>query len=356
MGGETAAAPNVLLVLSWPAFFAGFREQLFNTWRLLLDFEPWFSLSLFFIASFIMIWRLGALERKGLEGTVLGTLVMPYASGFSNLIFAYIMGRSGQNGKLVLENCLVNNVTNLTLLIGLPALIWGLNIFPERRGNGNPFGPLKSQRLNRLSLLLTLLAVLFFTGACWALSRDGVLDFGDGVVLVGLFVFWQVFHVFDVLKHNVQRGKSLHWSMAVDALLVLVAGYAVFSAVDLLVAWIPKTGSGPFVFANLGWLSGLLMVLPNALLALYYAHARRADIVYSSQIGDGHICIPMCIGLFALFGPLQVPRYFDLGVITILGAAVIHFLLIAVMGRLPRLVGLALTAAYGFFVIKGLIQ
>jgi cation:H+ antiporter len=141
MGGETAATPDVLLVLSWPDFFAGFREQVLNTWRLLLDFEPWFSLSLFFVASFIMIWRLGALERKGLEGTVLGTLVMPYASGFSNLIFAYIMGRSGQNGKLVLENCLVNNVTNLTLLIGLPALIWGLNIFPERRGNGNLSAP-----------------------------------------------------------------------------------------------------------------------------------------------------------------------------------------------------------------------
>ena len=44
--------------------------------------DPWFSLILFIAASVVMIWRLEALEKKGFEGTVLGTLVMPYASGF----------------------------------------------------------------------------------------------------------------------------------------------------------------------------------------------------------------------------------------------------------------------------------
>ncbi|MCK5723474.1 MAG: sodium:calcium symporter, partial [Gammaproteobacteria bacterium] len=77
--------------------------------------DPWLSLALFFAASFLMIWRLGSLETKGLEGTVLGTLIMPYCSGLSNLIFAYFLGRSGGSGSMVLENCIVNNVTNLTL-------------------------------------------------------------------------------------------------------------------------------------------------------------------------------------------------------------------------------------------------
>jgi hypothetical protein len=67
-------------------------------------------------------FRLNVLERKGLEGTVLGTLVMPYASGFPNLMFAFSLGRQGGSGSVIVENCIVNNVTNLTLLIGLPAL------------------------------------------------------------------------------------------------------------------------------------------------------------------------------------------------------------------------------------------
>lgn len=341
---------------SWPAWLTGTCNHLIKYWKFLDYWDPYFSLVLFTGASLLMIWRLGALERKGLEGTVLGTLIMPYASGFSNLIFAYIMGRSGGNGRLVLENCLVNNVTNLTLLIGLPALIWGLNIFPSKRRCGFVSSPNKTHRLNHLSLCLTLLAVIFFTGALWALSRDGILDFSDGLVLVGLFVFWQIFHVFDVLKHNIQRGRSFRWSMLADILFVVIGGASVFGAIERLVAWIPKGGSGWLVFDNLGWLSGLLMVLPNGLLAIYYAQSKRADIVYSSQVGDGHICIPMCIGLFALFAQIEIPDYFKLSVMTIFGACLVHLLFVSIWGRLPRFVGLIGTGSYVYFLYKGFIS
>jgi cation:H+ antiporter len=341
--------------LQWPAALNRIAGQIQAGWQALGILEPWFSLALFLTASFLMVWRLGALERKGLEGTVLGTLIMPYASGFSNLIFAFIMGRTGSGGKLVLENCLVNNVTNLTLLIGLPALIWGLHIFPEKNGDRIAVGPYKVHRLNRLSLLLTLMAAFFFTGVLWALSRDGTLDFSDALVLVGLFLFWQVLHVFDVLKHNIQRGRSLHWSILIDFFLVIIGGYFVYKAIDRLIAWIPKTGPGLLAFSNLGWLSGILMVIPNALLAIYYAHVRRADIVYSSQVGDGHICIPMCIGLFALFSPIAVPSTLDLGVVLIMAACCVHFVFLAVTGSLPRVMGVLCTGAYGYFIYKGLL-
>jgi cation:H+ antiporter len=317
--------------------------------------DPWFSLALFIFASFLMIWRLGALERKGLEGTVLGTVIMPYASGFSNLMFAFILGRTAGDGTQVLENCLVNNVTNLTLLIGLPALVWTLSVFPEKQKPGLGKITSRAHRLNQLSLLLTLLAALFFTGALWALARDGVLDLGDGLVLVGLFVFWQLFHVFDVLKQNVYRGRSLRWSMLWDMFLVVCGGVGVFQAIERLVDWIPRSGPGFLVFANIGWLSGLLMVLPNALLAVYYAWGKRADIVYSSQVGDGHICIPMCIGLHALFGQIKIPTYFDLGVALIAAACAVHFLFLSIWGRLPRFMGLLLSMAYGYFIYKGLL-
>ena len=92
---------------------------------------PWGLLGLFVIASFLMIWQLRVLEKRGVEGTVLGSLIMPYCTGISNLIFAFVMGRSGGNGSLVLENCIVNNVTNLTLIIGLPAIFWGMKRLPE---------------------------------------------------------------------------------------------------------------------------------------------------------------------------------------------------------------------------------
>ena len=41
----------------------------------------------------------GGDEPGGFEGTVLGTLVMPYCSGMGNLIFAFILGQTGGTAR-----------------------------------------------------------------------------------------------------------------------------------------------------------------------------------------------------------------------------------------------------------------
>jgi cation:H+ antiporter len=203
-------------------------------------------------------------------------------------------------------------------------------------------------------LLLTLVAMFLFTGALWALAKDGVLDFYDGLVLVGLFLFWQILHVFEVLKNNVRKNQSVHWSIVIDLLLIGLCAWAIYLSVDYLVKWVETSKNSFFNVANLGWISGVIMVVPNALLALYYAYAGRQDIVVSSQVGDGHICIPMCIGLFALMERIVVPDFLQWGIWIILGAGILHFLSIAIWGRLPRFVGAFLLCGYGLFLYKGL--
>lgn len=313
-------------------------------------------LALFVAASFIMIWRLHAMESKGFEGTVLGTLIMPYCSGFANLIFAYVMSSSAGNGGLVIENALVNNATNLTLLLGLSSIFGSAVVMQKGGSKLKAIKHAEFHRINRLNLLFTLIALFLFTGTLWALAKDGILDFYDGLVLVGLFLFWQVLHVFEVLKDNIRKNKSFHWSIFIDVALLGASAYCVYYSVDHLVEWVSTAKSSYFSFAKLGWFSGLLMVVPNAFLALYYTRINRQDIVLSSQIGDGHICIPMCIGLFAVFNPIQVPDFFQTGVFIILGAGAIHFLAIAIIGRIPRFVGFGLIGVYAFFLYKGLIQ
>jgi cation:H+ antiporter len=316
---------------------------------------PVLFVALFIAASFLMIWRLEAMSADGLEGTVLGTLIMPYCSGIGNLIFAFVIGRNQGPGSEVMTNSLVNNVTNMTLLIGLPAIIWGMNLMPASKSKKKKRGNNREHEINRLSLLLSLTAGLFFTGAAWALARDGKLDFSDGLVLTGLFLFWQTFHVFEVLKSNVRQNKSFGWMLPVDLLLLGAGAYGSYVSIDWLVNWLSHIHSGFISAKNLGWLSGWLMVVPNGLLALYYGWRGNPEIVYTSQVGDGHICIPLCVGVFALFQTFTVPAMFQTGMLVLFGATIFHIIFVAVFGRLPRFMGWVLVAAYGVFLWRGLL-
>jgi cation:H+ antiporter len=317
-------------------------------------YAPWLFLALFIVASFLMIWRLEVMSERGFEGTVLGTLVMPYCSGMGNLIFAFILGRNNGNGGDVMINSLVNNVTNMTLVIGLPAILWRMSILPQQKKKGKTGS--KAHELNRLSLLLTLTAVLFFTGAVWALGRKGELNFNDGLVLVGLFLFWQCFHFFEVLKANVRQGKSLGWTLPFDLALLGVCAYGIYVSTGWLVNWISGIPTGFISVKNLGWLSGWLMVLPNAVLALYYGWRGQPETVYASQVGDSHISIPLCLGIYALYHTMVVPPFFQIGMLILLGATLVHLFCVAVFGQMPRFIGWVLVAAYGFFLYQGLLN
>ncbi len=315
---------------------------------------PWFFVGLFLAASFLMIWRLESMAADGMEGTVLGTLIMPYCTGMGNLIFAFVLGMHGGSGAEVLTNCLVNNVTNLTLLVGLPAALWGMAVLPGKAANKKEQD--YSHHLNRLSMMLTLFAVLFFTGTAWALGRRREIGFAEGLILVGLFLFWQSFHVFEVLKSNRRQNKSFRRMLAVDLILLGIGTYGTYLSTDWLVSWVSNIQTGFISARHMGWLSGWLDVLPNGLLAFYYGWKRRAEVVYTSQVGDGHICIPLCIGIFALYKPIVVPPFFETGVLILGGATLVHLIFIGTWGRLPRTAGWLLTAAYGVFLYKGLIK
>jgi cation:H+ antiporter len=103
----------------------------------------------------------------------------------------------------------------------------------------------------------------------------------------------------------------------------------------------------------LGWASGVLMVLPNALLAFYYGAKSRMDVVYTSQSGDAHICIPLCIGLFAAFRAIPTGAFLEQSLLILMGLGAAHLLFVVVVGRLPRIFAALFIAAFAAFVWMG---
>jgi len=321
---------------------------------------PWTYLALFLGASLFMIWRLEVMGSRGLEGTALGTVIMPFCSGLGNLLFVLIVHQRGLPGAEIATNALVNNMTNLTLLIGLPAVLFGLSLDPAGSATGRAgrkrrpaAGAATARRLNRLSLVLTLAAGFFFTATSWILGRDGCLDAADGGVLAGVFLFWIMVQVFDVMKYNVHRNRTIPPAFYFDLILVLLSAGVLYTTIDWLVAWIDQADLAGLGVGSLGWLSGLLMVVPNGLIAFYYAARRRAEVVYASQVGDGHICIPLCLGLAAMLSPVELPPAF-LGGLVLLGATfAVHLTAVMVFGGLPRWAGWGLLAGYAAFFVTG---
>lgn len=321
--------------------------------------DPVIDVFFFLASSMVIIWRLEAISARGVEGTILGTLFMPYFSGLGNLLFVYVILRNGGPGGEVLINCVVNNATNITLIVGLCGLIWPLVLGGQRVvGRGKTKAPMKRPkkaetqvRLHRLSLVFTMLAMLFFTGIAWALGRDGSYDQGEGWTLIGIFLFWQAFHVFEVLKDNVRQGSSWHPLIALDLFMIAGASLVLYFSVEWLVEWMMAAQSGFFSAQQLGLLTGWLMVLPNAIVAFYYAWRRKSEVVFASQFGDAHICIPLCIGLYAAFATMPVAPAAIAGLLFILAVCVVNLASLAFFGKLHRWTAAFLVLDYIVYLI-----
>jgi cation:H+ antiporter len=326
-------------------------ESIQNAISSLGPFAPYACVALFMLASLLVVWRLEILSGQGVEGTVLGTIFMPFCSGMGNMVFAWVLARNGGDGNDVLVNCLFNNVTNLTLLIGGPVLIWSMAGIPRKKSQA----AIREHKVGRLSLVLNLVAALFFSLFVWLLAADGELSRPDGFVLLALFVFWQCFHVYDVKKTNLLKKKSYPKNLPVEILLLLAGALAVYASTDWLVNWFQTLESGTMSPGLLGWASGVLMVLPNALLAFYYGARDRMDVVYASQTGDAHICIPLCIGLFAAFHGFPSTAFLQQSLLVLMSLVAVHLCCVAFLGRLPRFFAALLIAAFAWFLWAGLV-
>jgi hypothetical protein len=55
-----------------------------------------------------------------------------------------------------------------------------------------------------------------------------------------------------------------------------------------------------------------------------------------------------------MYATLNVPAFFESAVVFLLAATGVHIFFVTLFGQLPRLVGLALIAGYGWFLYQGL--
>ena len=78
------------------------------------------------------------------------------------------------------------------------------------------------------------------------------------------------------------------------------------------------------------------------------------DVVYTSQSGDAHICIPLCMGIFAAFRAIPASEFLQQSLLILMGLCAAHLLFVALLGRLPRFFAVLFIVAFAVFAWLGL--
>ncbi len=59
-----------------------------------------------------------------------------------------------------------------------------------------------------------------------------------------MFLFWQAYHLFDLLRTIVEKRKSSFWLFVLDLVLLAIGSYAVYISTDWLASWVARRGEG----------------------------------------------------------------------------------------------------------------
>ena len=78
------------------------------------------------------------------------------------------------------------------------------------------------------------------------------------------------------------------------------------------------------------------------------------DVIYTSQSGDAHICIPLCIGLFAATRSIPTGAFLQQSLLILMGLCAAHLLCVILTGRLPRLFAGLFIAVFIWFLWTGM--
>ncbi len=271
---------------------------------------------------------------------LIGMVIIGFGTSSPEMVVSALAALQGNPG-LALGNAYGSNITNLSLILGLTALISPIAV--------------RSQVLRQQLPMLTVITAL----AAWQL-RDGEISRLDASVLLGVFVVlmaWTIWrgrqdkadafgsgveHKLDV--RNMPLRLAIAWSVVGLVLLIVSAQILVWGAVEIAVG----LGVSDLII-------GLTIVaigtsLPELASAIIAARNGEHDIALGTVLGSNLLNTLVAVGIAGLIDPIAVgPQvlYRDMAVMATLTVSL--FILgygFFGPGRINRVEGAALLACY----------
>ncbi|QDY69761.1 calcium/sodium antiporter [Qingshengfaniella alkalisoli] len=274
--------------------------------------------------------------RLGIPAMIVSLTVVAFGTSAPELLISIDAVRKNLPG-IALGNVVGSNTANILLVLGIPAMLAGLN----------------TGRCNTRESYVTMVVVsVLFVGLCFT----GSLNWMTGIFMLVIFAFLLGKQIHDARAHRRQakmqgapEGADPGMSWGKIALFIVVGLIGLPVGADLLVE------SSVRIARNFGiseTVIGLTLVavgtsLPELATTVAAAFRRNADVALGNVIGSNVFNLIAILGIASLFGTIPVPPEFlrtDLWVM--LGSSLLLIPFVFMGWNMKRLAGIVLTGAY----------
>jgi len=288
----------------------------------------------------------------GLSGFTISFILMAFATSIPELVVGVTAAIAGNPG-ISLGNILGTNIVNLSLVLGLVALISGKIVMDE-------YQKFSSNRLFNLFLVMSPAILLL----------DGILSRADGIVLL-LFFVWNLWRMFEFKERLRQKGfrgffrkqttNSLGdfsqsitkffknfaiFSLSV-AILVIAAHYFIVGAKNVSIHFgLSDIFIGIFIV-------GLGTSLPELVFGVRAARSKQGGMSLGNIFGSSVVNSTLILGVTALIYPITVgdTTVFWIGVVFMALTMLLAYYLLRSKDFLTRREGIFLILIYVVFLI-----
>lgn len=277
--------------------------------------------------------------RYGIRPLVVGLTVVALGTSMPEFVINFVAVLWEQDG-IALGNIIGSNIANISLILGMSALMFPLSVNPAMLRKEYP---------------LMVGAMLLF----WVLAMDGVINQTDGLILVAGLIAFLVFVVLDARRYS--RETALENVSEVEREDITApawkkAAYVIVGMVLLALGARMMIGSAVTIATYMGIsdvVIGLTIVavgtsLPELAASVVSATKDQTDLSVGNAMGSNLLNVLFVVGLISLIHPLRVsPESLDLHFPVMMGFSVLLLPLAWTDRRITRPEGCVLLA--GFF-------
>lgn len=260
------------------------------------------------------------------------------------------------NADVALGNIVGSNIFNITLVVGITALIFPLKVESNTIRKEIPF-----------TLLGSIALLVLISDIALQSIQSNLITRGDGLILLLIFSIF-IYYIFEAAKHSREQAivdnvhttyiqsKGKPWTKHI---LTTIGGLAaIIFGGDLVVDSSTKIA---YTLGMSGTLVGLTIVaigtsLPELVTSITAALKKQSEIALGNIVGSNIFNIFFVLGISSLISPLPVdPKIFS-DVILMISLTVVLFFFSRSQSKIAKSEGTLLAAVYVIYVIYIIIR